>query len=112
MPLLSLCWWRYDFSMQRGSTGHMLFVIGAGLVSLAVCAAIGVTLVQVSNYSLGSTLSVGVALEQFAIFALGGGYCDLARRSGCRFPAVSPQQVTTRSSKTAWPSRPDFRTMP
>jgi hypothetical protein len=50
----------------------MLFVIAAGLLSLAVGAAIGVTLVQVSNYSLGGTLSIGVALDQFAIFALGG----------------------------------------
>jgi hypothetical protein len=50
----------------------MLFVIAAGLVSLAVCAAIGVALVQVSNFALGGTLSIGIALDQFAIFALGG----------------------------------------
>ena len=58
--------------MQRGSTGHMLFVIAAGLVSLAVCAAIGVALVQVANYAFGGTLSFGLGLDQFALFALGG----------------------------------------
>lgn len=43
--------------MQRGSTGHMLFVIAAGLVSLAVCTAIGVALIRFANYALGGTLT-------------------------------------------------------
>jgi uncharacterized membrane protein YccC len=43
--------------MQRGSTGHTLFVVAAGLVCLAVCAAIGVLLIRLSHFVLGGTVT-------------------------------------------------------
>jgi hypothetical protein len=51
--------------MQRGSTAHMLFVIAAGFVSLAVCAAIGILLIRLSNYALGGTLTANLLAALF-----------------------------------------------
>jgi len=54
--------------MQRGSTGHMLFVIAAGLVSLAVCTAIGVALIRFANYALGGTLTAILLAVLFVVW--------------------------------------------
>lgn len=43
--------------MQRGSTGHMLFVIATGLVSLAACAAIGLLLTRFSHLVLSGAVT-------------------------------------------------------
>ena len=54
--------------MQRGSTGHMLFVIAAGLVSLAVCTAIGVALIRLSHYALGGTVTAILIAALFIVW--------------------------------------------
>ena len=54
--------------MQRGSTGHMLFVIAALLVSLAVCTAIGVALIRFANYALGGTLTAILLAVLFVVW--------------------------------------------
>jgi hypothetical protein len=54
--------------MQRGSTGHMLFVIAAGLVSLAVCAVIGVALIRLSHYALGGSVTAILIAALFIVW--------------------------------------------
>jgi len=68
MPLPALHWRGYDFPMQRGSTPHMLFVIAAGLVSLAVCAAIGVVLIRFLHFALGGTLTAILLAALFIVW--------------------------------------------
>jgi hypothetical protein len=54
--------------MQRGSTGHMLFVIAAGLVSLAVCTAIGIALIRFANYALGGAVTAILIAALFVVW--------------------------------------------
>src|SRR5271170_8105713 len=54
--------------MQRGA-GHMLFVIAAGIVSLAVCTTIAVLLIHFSRFALGGTITT-ILLACFFIWWL------------------------------------------
>lgn len=54
--------------MQKGSVGHMLFVIAAGLVSLVVCMAIGVALIQFLHFALGGTVTAIVLAVLFVVW--------------------------------------------
>ena len=50
----------------------MLFVIAAGLVSLAVCTAIGVVLIRFANYALGGTLTAILLAVLFVVWVRQG----------------------------------------
>jgi hypothetical protein len=46
----------------------MLFVIAAGLVSLAVCTAIGIALIRFANYALGGAVTAILIAALFVVW--------------------------------------------
>jgi hypothetical protein len=55
--------------MRRVSTSRMLFVIAAGILSLAVCTVIGVVVIQSAKWLLGETI-VGILFVFCGVLAV------------------------------------------